>query len=96
MEHARPGPDRLVAGMGSIVGLYSARFRERDECGGLPSGKSAELFRPFEQCGTDRTGVGLGLSISKRAVEANGGTLTVRDLPGLGCVFTVNLPRLHC
>lgn len=66
-----------------------------DECGGLPRGKAEELFRPFEQRSTDRTGVGLGLAISKRAVEANGGTLSVRDLPGLGCVFTVSLPRLQ-
>jgi signal transduction histidine kinase len=66
-----------------------------DECGGLPRGKIEELFRPFEQRSEDRTGVGLGLTISKRAVEANGGTLSVRDLPALGCIFTVSLPRLQ-
>ncbi len=32
--------------------------------------------------------------ISRRAVEANVGTLRVRDLPGRGCVFTIDLPRL--
>ena len=50
--------------------------------------------RAFEQRGTDRTGLGLGLSLSRRGVEANGGALSVRDLPGTGCVFTVDLPRL--
>ncbi len=64
-----------------------------DECGGLPRGKAEELFRPFEQRSKDRTGVGLGLAISRRAVEANGGTLSVRDMPAVGCVFTVSLPR---
>ena len=64
-----------------------------DECGGLPPGKAEELFQPFEQRGSDRTGLGLGLSISQRSVEASGGELQVRNLPGRGCIFTINLPR---
>jgi hypothetical protein len=34
-----------------------------------------------------------GLAICRRSVEANGGTLRVRDVPGSGCVFTIELPR---
>lgn len=64
-----------------------------DECGGLPSGKVEELFRPFEQKSGNRTGLGLGLSISRRAVEANDGTLNVRNVSGKGCIFTIELPR---
>jgi signal transduction histidine kinase len=63
-----------------------------DECGGLPEGMIEDLFRPFEQRSADRTGLGLGLSISRRAIEANGGSLRVRNLPGKGCVFTIDLP----
>jgi signal transduction histidine kinase len=64
-----------------------------DECGGLPPGKAAELFKPFHQRAADRSGLGLGLSITYRSVEANGGRLQVRDKPGTGCVFTIDLPR---
>ena len=64
-----------------------------DECGGLPRGDTDILFKPFSQRGGDRTGIGLGLSIARQNVEADGGTLTVRDLPGVGCVFTIRLPR---
>ena len=64
-----------------------------DECGGLAQGKAEELFHPFHQRSGDRTGLGLGLSISRRGVEANGGKLRVRDLPGAGCVFAIDLPR---
>ncbi len=64
-----------------------------DQCGGLPDGQAEDLFRPFEQKSADRRGLGLGLSISRRAVQANDGTLRVRDLPGRGCVFTIDLPR---
>ena len=68
-------------------------FDIEDECGGLPPGKSEEMFRPFQQRGGDRSGVGLGLSICVKAAHANGGTVRVRDLPGIGCVFTLDLPR---
>ena len=64
-----------------------------DECGGLPVGKAEAMFLPFEQHGADRSGLGLGLSIARRAIEACEGTLVVRSLPGTGCVFTVDLPR---
>ncbi len=65
-----------------------------DECGGLPPGKAEDLFLPFSQRSDNRAGLGLGLTISRRGVEAMGGTLGVRDLPGKGCVFSIDLPRL--
>lgn len=64
-----------------------------DQCGGLPEGKAQSLFANFGQHHKDRSGLGLGLSIARRSVEASGGTLSVRDMPGLGCVFTIDLPR---
>jgi len=64
-----------------------------DECGGLPRGKAEDLFRPFERRDHDRKGLGLGLSISRKSVEADGGRILVRDIPGQGCVFTIDLPR---
>lgn len=66
----------------------------QDECGGLPGGKTTDLFRPFEQRGADRTGLGLGLAFSRWAVEANHGRIYARNLAGRGCVFTVDLPRV--
>ena len=65
----------------------------KDNCGGLPPGDAERMFEPFTQSNEDKSGVGLGLSIARRAVEANGGLLTVRDIPGIGCVFTIDLPR---
>lgn len=68
-------------------------FEVEDECGGLPPGKPEDLFRSFRQHGQDRTGLGLGLSICRKAAAASRGELHVRDLPGKGCVFTLDLPR---
>lgn len=66
----------------------------QDECGGLPSGNVDELFRPFEQRGSDRTGMGLGLAFSRWGAEANHGRIYARNFPERGCVFTIDLPRL--
>lgn len=63
-----------------------------DCCGGLPTASAATMFEPFQQGFDDKRGLGLGLSIAKRSVEADGGRLTVQDMPGRGCVFTISLP----
>jgi signal transduction histidine kinase len=63
-----------------------------DECGGIPDG-AGDLFQPFgERRGTDRSGLGLGLSIARRAVRAHGGDIRVRNMPGKGCVFMIEMP----
>ena len=66
----------------------------QDECGGLPGGDatSETLFRPFEQRGANRTGLGVGLAFSRWAVEAHDGRIYARNV-GKGCVFTIDLPR---
>jgi hypothetical protein len=64
-----------------------------DTCGGLPPGDTEGMFTPFAQRNADKSGVGLGLSICRRSVEANNGTVRVRDIPGAGCIFTIDLPQ---
>jgi signal transduction histidine kinase len=65
-----------------------------DECGGLPAGKAEELFKPYIQKDADKSGLGLGLTISKRAVELNHGTIFVKNLSGKGCIFSIRLPKM--
>ena len=64
-----------------------------DHCGGLAPGAAELMFRPFTRRNEDKSGLGLGLSIARENVEAAGGTLCVRDMPGTGCVFTIRLRR---
>lgn len=73
--------------------LETVTIEVRDECGGLPNGLTEELFRPFEQHGVDRSGLGLGLTIVRDGMRASGGTVHVNNLPGTGCIFAVKLPR---
>jgi signal transduction histidine kinase len=64
-----------------------------DECGGLPPERQENLLLPFVQKNGDRSGLGLGLSICAKAMKSVDGALRIRDLPGEGCVFTLDLPR---
>lgn len=63
-----------------------------DRCGGLQPASIERMFRPFSERKDETTGLGLGLCIARQSVEAEGGVLSVRNLPGVGCVFTMDLP----
>jgi len=62
-----------------------------DHCGGLPAGHAEKMFLPPTRSAADEAAH--GLSICRRSVQANNGVLRVRDVPGSGCVFTIDLPR---
>ena len=49
-----------------------------------------KLFQPLFT--TKAQGMGFGLAISKRLVEAHGGTITVKTVIGEGSTFKVTLP----
>jgi signal transduction histidine kinase len=81
-----------VSFMTSLVG-DRILFEVEDACGGLAGQGPDDLFRPFHRGPANRDGLGLGLSISRRGIAASGGDLRFRDVPGKGCVFTIELPR---
>jgi signal transduction histidine kinase len=83
---------------GGHVALRARAEEERllieteDECGGIPQSKG-DLFQVFgDRRGNDRSGLGLGLSIARKAVRAHGGEIRIRNMPGKGCVFIIELP----
>ncbi|MFN2632316.1 MAG: sensor histidine kinase [Thermoanaerobaculia bacterium] len=49
------------------------RIEVADHCGGLSPGDSEKLFVPFAQGASDKTGLGLGLSIAREGVQAKRG-----------------------
>jgi signal transduction histidine kinase len=69
------------------------RIEVEDNGAGLSPQAADDMFLPFTQGGANKTGLGLGLSIARRSVEANGGALSVESVPGHGCVFIIDLPR---
>lgn len=63
-----------------------------DECGGIPDSEG-DLFQSFgTRRGRDRTGLGLGLSMARKAVRAHGGDIHIRNIPDKGCVFIIDMP----
>lgn len=64
-----------------------------DGCGIAPE-QQARLFQEFVRLGKQdpNTGSGLGLSIARRVAEAHGGRTRVWSEPGVGSVFTIELP----
>ncbi|MCA9057215.1 MAG: PAS domain-containing protein [Planctomycetaceae bacterium] len=67
-----------------------AVVRVADTGSGIPPEIRDRLFEPYTT--TKSAGTGLGLCLSKRIVEAHGGTLTVAAGSDGGTVFTVRLP----
>lgn len=63
-----------------------------DHCGGLRTETVQELFSPYVQANADRSGFGLGLAITRQAAESLRGEIKVRNKPGSGCTFVLDLP----
>jgi signal transduction histidine kinase len=70
--------------------LGSVRITVSDRGRGLPEVDAERLFQPFYT--TKPQGLGLGLSISRSIVAAQGGRLWGEALPGRGAAFHVELP----
>lgn len=80
----------------TAVGEDNVRIEIRDTGIGIDPEKLPHIFDRFfradEARNTHTGGVGLGLSITKSIVEANGGRITVESQPGVGTCFRIELP----
>lgn len=88
-KFSRPGGRIVLRGHQSEARVV---IEVEDECGGL-SDTQGDLFQPFQdRRGTDRSGLGLGLSIARKAAVFHGGDIAIRNIPGKGCVVTIEVP----
>lgn len=63
-----------------------------DTGSGIPPQHLDQIFTPFFTTKASANGTGLGLPTSLRMARAMGGNILVRNLPGGGTAFTVQLP----
>ena len=63
-----------------------------DEGSGIDKETLDRIFEPFFTTKPRGEGTGLGLSLSRRLLEANSGSLDVETTPGKGSTFTMRLP----
>jgi signal transduction histidine kinase len=95
-KHAPGSP--VVIGVEAIDwrGRAAVRIEVVDRGDGIALADLPHVFEPFyrgERARREQVpGSGLGLSIVKRLVEKQRGTIAVRSTPGKGCTFVVCLP----
>jgi signal transduction histidine kinase len=88
-----PHGGRVEARAGMVEN--GAAIEIADQGIGVPEDESAAIFEPFRRGRTLSgaiPGVGIGLSVARRIVEAHGGTISVRSMVGVGSTFTIWLP----
>lgn len=90
IKYTKPGGKILLHGKAVDNRVF---IDVTDECGGIQSEKLNSLFKPFVQENLDRSGLGLGLTITQRAVQLSQGTIKVENHPGVGCTFTIEIPQ---
>ena len=71
-------------------GTWNVELAFTDTGEGIPEENMSRLFEPLFT--TRAKGIGLGLAISQRLVEAHGGSIEVHSEVGVGSTFTVRLP----
>jgi PAS domain S-box-containing protein len=72
-------------------GRQAVLLRIRDEGCGMDAEQVEKVFDPFFT--TKEGGTGLGLSLTKKIVDAHGGDISIESEAAKGSVFTVTLPR---
>ena len=75
-------------------GDHALRIEVEDNGPGIQEADIPRLFADFQQLDQPRAGLGtgLGLALTKRIVESQGGTVGVRSSPGKGSIFFAVLP----
>jgi signal transduction histidine kinase len=90
------GPDDTEITIGATLSEGWVRVTVADRGPGIPPKYRNDVFRRFVHPDTngDKTqyGAGLGLSVVKAVIEAQGGQVGVEDRPGGGSVFWFTLP----
>jgi two-component system sensor histidine kinase KdpD len=88
-----PAGERVIITASPLPGRVEIRVVDRGP--GIPAAEHARVFQPFQRLGDsdNRTGLGLGLALSRGLVEAMSGALTLEDTPGGGLTMVIALPE---
>jgi len=91
MQHAA-SPRREIILSSREVGNEMIEIGVCDTGPGISQATRTTLFEPFTASG-DKGGMGVGLSICRRIVEAHGGEIWVENNQGAGAAFRFTVPK---
>jgi signal transduction histidine kinase len=91
MRDAQVEAPRLEVSMGENLAGTEVWVRIRDNGEGIPAELRERIFSPFVT--SKSGGTGLGLPITKKLVEAHGGTIELMSEPGRGTEFVLTIPK---
>jgi two-component system sensor kinase FixL len=91
MERGGAGERKIIL-QSHAVDNRAVRVGVRDFGSGVEEKELGKIFEPFFT--TKRTGLGMGLSLSRSIVEAHGGHIWAENNPDQGATFFIELPRI--
>jgi signal transduction histidine kinase len=91
MEAAATPNPRLKIMSGDNLAGTEVWVRVLDNGPGIDAETQRKVFDPFYT--TKKSGTGLGLALSKKVVDAHGGTLEVESSPAHGTEFVLSFPK---
>jgi signal transduction histidine kinase len=91
LEQAGTANPSLEIAAGENLAGTEAWLRVRDNGPGIEPEALNEIFSPFYT--SKATGNGLGLAISKKVVDAHGGSIEAESAPGSGTQFLLTFPK---
>jgi signal transduction histidine kinase len=91
LDEARTANPCIEVASGENLAGTELWLRVRDNGPGIPAAAQREVFSPFYT--SKPTGNGLGLAISKKLIDAHGGSVELASEAGVGTEFVVTLPK---
>jgi signal transduction histidine kinase len=94
IKYSEPG-GKVVIRTAILAGGKALQIRVEDTRPGLPDSQMEAIFRPFvraESTGDARAGVGLGLTITRQAIELHGGSVRAHKAQPSGLIVEIVVP----